>query len=99
MTVERKRGPCSIPPATHNIKVLFSHTNIRAQSTGDILIIKEYKSWRILPLCISRQFYGVQKDTGYEEVLTVDDNTGMYALMPNDEMRDFVGNHRRVLDT
>jgi hypothetical protein len=52
-------------------------------------------------------FYSVQivnsvahkRDPGYEEALTVDDNTGTYALMLNDGMRDFAGSHHRVLDT
>jgi hypothetical protein len=68
------------------------------QSTREHILIKEYKSWRTLLLCTIRQFRGAQRNINYEEVLTADDNTDMYALMLNDGMRDFAGSRRRVLD-
>ena len=45
-----------------------------------------------------RQFRCAQRNINYEEVLTADDNTDMYALMLNDGMQDFAGSRRRVPD-
>jgi hypothetical protein len=49
-------------------------------------------------LCTIRQFRGAQRNINYEEVLTADDNTDMYALMLNDRCEFFSGSDRRVLD-
>jgi hypothetical protein len=53
---------------------------LNIQSSVDLI---QHKSRRTLPLCTNRQFRGTRDDPGYEEVLTVDDNTGVYALMLN----------------
>jgi hypothetical protein len=56
---------------------------------GADMLDAEYKSWRILLLCTIRQFRGAQRNINYEEVLTADDNTDMYALMLNDRCENF----------
>ena len=65
---------------------------------GERILIKEYKSWRILLLyqSLTPQYTEYLSN---EEVLTVDDNMGMYVLMLNGVMRDFAGSHHRALDT
>ena len=85
-----------LKPITLKSSKIFSEYTV--QSTGEYI----FSLRNINP---GESFYPVQfvnsvphKNNTNEEVLTADDNTDMYALMPNDGKRDFAGSRRRVLD-